>query len=173
MRRLFLSFSVCVLSFVSNNVALAEADVKIAVVDIQRALSESTAGAKAQKQYEKKVREAQEDLDEKKNAYEQKREKYSKKRDSLSEGARVEQEEELVGLERDLKRTFQDVQNDLRRRNAKVVGELVEKLRKVVDGVGKEGGYDVILERSSQAVLFANSSYDITDKVIKEFNKTN
>jgi outer membrane protein len=52
-----------------------------------------------------------------------------------------------------------------------MVSDLVKELRRTVEGIGKKNKYTVILERSAQAVLYADNSIDITDEVIKQFNE--
>lgn len=166
-------YLICVCLFASSALAVDDSDLRVALVDMQRALSESKAGVKAQKAYEKQVRSAQADLDSKKEDFEKEKGKFEKQRDSLSDKARLEKEEKLIGLEKNLKRSFQDTQEKLRRENAKIVSELVGELRKVVSEVGKDDGFTMILESSSQSVLYADNSIDITDKVIGKFDLQN
>lgn len=153
--------------------AAASDGLRVAFVDMQRALSESKAGSQAQEEYEKVVKDAQKELNSKKEDFERQQQKYAKQKDSLSQQARTERQEKLLSLERDLKRSFQDQQESLRRKNAQIVGGLVRELRKVVSSVGEKEGFTVILEKGSQAVLYADNSIDITDDVIKEFDKRN
>ncbi|MCB0360950.1 MAG: OmpH family outer membrane protein [Bdellovibrionales bacterium] len=145
-------------------------DVRVAYVDVQKALAESVAGKKAQKDYEKEVLQAQKDIDVKKGDFESKKEQFTKQKDSLSQDARAKREEELLQMERDLKRKFQDSQEMLRRRNAQIVSELVKKIQDVVSEVGKEDGFTLIVERSGQSVLYADADIDITPKVVQRFD---
>ncbi|MCB0344547.1 MAG: OmpH family outer membrane protein [Bdellovibrionales bacterium] len=167
---MFCLAAVCCIAFAPTAQA---ADLRVAFVDMQRALSESEAGSKAQKDYEKVVKEAQDELNSKKADFDRQQEKYSKQKNSLSSTAKTERQEKLLSMERDLKRSFQDQQESLRRKNAQLVGGLVRELRDVVSQVGKKEGFTVILEKGSQAVLYADNSIDITDEVIKEFNRRN
>lgn len=152
--------------------ATAQADYKIAYVDMQKALQGCDAGRSAQKQYEAEVKRSQSKIDEKKADYEKLQKSYSKQKDSLSEKARQDKEEELLTVEKELKRSFQDTQETLRRRNAQIVGELVEQLRKVVEQVGEDEGYTMILEKGAQSLLYADSKIDVTDEVVRRFNSS-
>lgn len=156
---------------VSNALAEKEAIV-VGFVDMQRALSSSIEGKKAQKEYEQKVKSVQSELDKKKQEFSRMREDFGKQKASLNELARTEKEEKLIVVEKDLKRLFEDSQESLRRENIKVVGDLLKKLHAVVDEVGRRDGFTIILEKSSQAVLYADNKIDITDKVIQQFDKT-
>lgn len=149
----------------------ANAEFKVAFVDMQRALQSSEAGRDAQKQYETEVKKSQGKIDEKKSEFERLQKNYTKQKESLSDKAKQDKEEELMGVEKELKRSFQDTQDTLRRRNAQIVGELVEQLRKVVDQLGQEEGYTLILEKGGPALLYADTKIDITDEVIRKFNE--
>jgi outer membrane protein len=170
---LFLSLFVAFFYFPMPAIASpSTADIRIAYVDMQKALTDSKRGQSAQQEYEKEVRGAQIELDKKKAEFERLQNDFAKRRDSLSPEARVERGEELLSLEKDLKRSFEDSQGALRRKNAALVGKLVDEIREVVDVVGKEQGFTLILEKGGQSVLYADTSIDITNDVISAFDKT-
>ena len=144
---------------------------RLAYVDLQKALSSSKAGQKAQKGYEIEVKKAQASIDQKKDEFEQLRKSFDKQRDSLNDKARQDKEEELLGMERDLKRSFKDSQDTLRRKNTVLVADLLKQMRTAVESVGRDKGFTVILEKGSQAVLYADNRIDITDEVVSKFDE--
>lgn len=148
----------------------SEGGVKIAVVDMQRAMSESKAGGQAQKDYEREVKRAQAELDSKKEQLQKMSKEITVKGDSLNEKARSQKEEELISQEKSLKRTLEDSKEALRRKNSELVMGLVKELRKVIAEIGEKDGYTLILEKGSPGVLFSDKAVDITEKVIKEFD---
>lgn len=164
-------FGTALLVALSAQSAFAAPEVKLGYVDLQRALTESTKGKAAQKDYEKAVQSAQSKLDEKKGEFERLRDSFSKQQASLNPDALQKKEEELLEKERDIKRSFKDSQEKLRRTNAQMVGDLMKELRSAVEAVGKEKGLTVILEKGSNAVLYADNDIDITDEVVARFNK--
>lgn len=161
------------LFFLSIHVPTASAapDLKLGYVDLQRALSESRTGKEAQKDYEKTVQAAQAKLDKKKGEFEKLRDDFAKQRESLNATALQKKEEELIEKERDIKRSYKDSQEKLRRTNAQMVGDLMKELRKAVAAVGKEKGLTLILEKGSPAVLYADGEIDITEDVVSRFNE--
>ena len=170
--RWILTVVICALfsTFSGAQEALAAPELRVGYVDIQRALSQSDAGKSAQKKYEEEVKRLQNKLDDKKGDFEKLQQAYQKQKDSLNDKARSEKEDELLSREKELKRTFQDSQESLRRKNSQLVGELVEKLKKVVDEFGKAEGYTVILEKAGQSVLYADSRIDVTEDIVKKFD---
>lgn len=143
---------------------------RLAIVDMQRALAESKAGKSAQKEYEVEVKSAQAKLDKKKGEFEALKKNLEKQRESLNEQALLSKEEELIALEKDIKRSFRDAQEMLRRKNATIVADLVKEIRKIVEDLGRKEGYSLILEKNAQAVMYSDSSFDVTDKVVQHFD---
>lgn len=146
------------------------ADINIAIVDIERVLSESTPGKSAQKKYETEVGQAKKEIDSKRSQYEKLQESINNQKGSLSDSALLEKQEKLISLEKDIKRSFGDIQESLRRKNAQMVSELVKELKVVIQNLGKEKGFSIILEKGGQSVLYTDDSVDITEEVIKKFN---
>ena len=46
----------------------------------------------------------------------------------------------------------------------------IEKMKKVIDKLSKEKGYSMVLENTAM-VLFIEPSHDLTDEVVKAFEK--
>ncbi len=153
-------------------VAAPDPQLRIASVDMQKALIGSKSGSEAQKKYEEEVKKSQAQLDEKKKSFEAQKQEFDKQAASLNEKARAEREEKLRGTEKELRRSFADLQDKLRRTNGQLVGDLVKKIREIVERIGKEEGYTLVLEKGSPALLYADSQVDLTDRVIKEFDAT-
>lgn len=153
-----------------SKVEAQDASFKIAYVDLQKALELTKEGQKVQKQFKTEVDEEQKKIDRKKSEFEKLKENLDKQKTTLNESALRDKEEELLVSERELKRSFQDSQERLRRKNATLVGELVQKMRVLVEKLGKEEGYSYILERNSQGLVYADSSLDLTEKLVKKFD---
>lgn len=151
----------------------AYAEVKIGFVDLEKALSSSKAGAAAKQEYEGEVKKISASLEMKKKELDELQEKFEKQRKSLSEDAREKKYEELVGLKKDLERSLQDSKESLRRKEGKLMGELLEKMRMVVKDVAEDEDYTMVFEKGAQAVLFADDDIDITSEVLSRFNKAN
>jgi Skp family chaperone for outer membrane proteins len=62
-----------------------------------------------------------------------------------------------------------DSQEDLRLEDSELTSKIVANLLKVVEKVGRDRGYTMVLEKKS--VLFAAERIEITDQVVREMNK--
>ncbi len=153
------------------SVAPALAETKIGVIDIQRALATSKVGQEAQKRYEAELKKSQTQIDLKKGEYEKLQQTIEKQKGSLNPKALAEKEEQLLTMEKDLKRSFQDKKEELRRENMRLVGDLVGKIRKIVETMAKEDDFGLILEKNNQGVLFSDPKLEITDEVVSRFDK--
>jgi Skp family chaperone for outer membrane proteins len=147
----------------------AQAQMKMAVVDVQAAMAQSKAGQSIQKQVvtERKALEAEMKKIEKTLLDEQK---------ILTDGREKMAQEEYTKKQLALNAKATESSRDLQARDAKIkmsasatMNELAKTLAEVADSVAKEGKYDLLLTR--QAVVAAPGSQDITVDVIKALDK--
>src|SRR5262245_5494804 len=148
----------------------AAAEVKIGVVDMQRALNECNAGKKAKDQVRAKFEKAQNELKAQREALDRQREAYDKKALVLKEDERRSLEKDLEAKSLDFKRKYEDYQRDLKRTDAELTSGIVEQLYGIVAQLAKEKGYTVVMETSAGGLVYADPSVDVTDEVIKRHN---
>ncbi|MGA2318400.1 MAG: OmpH family outer membrane protein, partial [Thermodesulfobacteriota bacterium] len=79
-------------------------------------------------------------------------------------------EKELQTNLRDFQRWGEDVQNELNQKRMEMEKNIFIGLQKVIQKLGAEEGYTVILEKNENIVLFTSKSTDITDLVIKVYD---
>ncbi|MBP9837845.1 MAG: OmpH family outer membrane protein [Proteobacteria bacterium] len=161
----------CLITTFSLALSASAADFKIGYVDVQKVLTSSTSGKAAQKDFDSERKKLQEKINTQKVDFEKSQESYKKQKDSLSDKARAEKEEQIINSEKELKRSLQDAEESLRRKNMQLVGSLVEKIRKLVEEYAKEENYTMVLEKNGQSIIYANTDLDITDEIVKKFDK--
>lgn len=141
------------------------ADYKIAVLVPQRLLAQTKAGQEAADRLKAKKEAAQQQLDAKANEIKDMQEDLSKRVMLLSEDERAKAREEFERQQRDAKRMKEDLERELQRVEAQVLGEVNELLSDVVIAYGKDNGYDMIIDAS--ATLYFSDKPDITALLIK------
>jgi len=146
------------------------AEMRLAVVDMQRALNECEAGKKAKDQVKAKFEKAQDQLKKQRDELDRSRDDFDKKALVLKNEQRQDLEKELESKTLDFKRKYEDFQRDLKRTDAALTSGIVEQLYGIVAEYGQEHGYTAVLEASSGALLYNDKSIDITDEVIKIHN---
>ena len=62
-------------------------------------------------------------------------------------------------------------QMEIQKKERDLTKPIIDKMQKIISDLAKKEGYTAILEKSEQLVLFAQPSIDLTDKVVKEYNK--
>jgi len=144
--------------------------IKIGSVDIQRALNECDAGKEAKKTLTKEVEKFQRLVAEKQKELQDMKESLDKQVMMLTPEAKGTREKELQTRLRDFQRWGEDVQNELNQSRAEMERNILAGLQKVVQKVGADEGYTLILEKNQNNVLFTSKSIDMTDLVIKAYD---
>lgn len=150
--------------------APAEEPVKVAYVDMQRALNESKAGKKALGELQKLMEERKSGLQKQKEALEKKKDELDKQGLLLNEDTRKSREMEIRTLERDYTRSLSDLKEEFGRRESEFTDGIRKDLLKVIEKIGKDGGYTLVLEKQYSAVLYAPASIDLTETLIKRYD---
>ena len=151
-------------------IAAAAEVAKIGYVDLRVALNESDTGKKAKIELESLIKTKQAAIDEKGKSIEKLKGDLEKQASVLSGEAKKSKEEEIERLVRDYQRLVQDAQNDVKKKENELTGSILKELRDVVDKIGQDEGYSLILENVEGIILYSRKDLDITDKVIKNFN---
>jgi outer membrane protein len=150
--------------------APAQEVVKLAYVDMQKALNESRAGKKALGELQKLMEERKTGLQRQKEALEKKKDELDKQGLLLNEDTRKTRENEVRTLERDYSRTLSDLKDEFGRREGEFTDGIRKDLLKVIEKIGREGGYTLVLEKQYSAVLYAPPSIDLTETLIKRYD---
>ena len=146
------------------------ADFKVAIVDLQRALNESSSGKKAKDQFKGEFEKMQNGLKSEKDSLDRLKEDLDKKSAVLNDDQRKTKMEDFERRRRDLRRKLEDSDAELRKKDQELTGSILKDLAVVIQEIGEREGYTVILENSSSSVLYGSKSIDITESVIKAFD---
>ena len=145
--------------------------VKIGIVDLDLAIGSTEGGKTAREELERKMREAEIDAQPMIERYQQLADEYQKKRVVLSPEKLREMELDLTELQNQIKLKESELQNRLQLDRQRLVEPLVEKLSAIVNEVGRDKGFSLILVRGAPGVMYYKEALDITDAVIERFNK--
>jgi outer membrane protein len=144
--------------------------VKIGYVDLQRALNESDAGKKAREEFKVQVDKAQGGLKKQKDDLENLREQLEKKQLVMKEEERHNLEKDLARKGRDFERAYKDLQAELQAKDNELTAGILRELQVVIKDYGDKEAYTLILENSSNAVLYGAKDADLTEQIIKIYN---
>ncbi len=164
-------FAVVAMIFTLSFVSFAHAQLRIGVVDLYRVLNESEEGKKSVNELQNMLEARQKTLEEKQKKIQSLKEELEKKRSVLSEDARKAKEEEIERLGRDFQRTAADYQVELQKKQSEITQSMLKEIRQLINDFAQKEGYNLILEKAEQIILFTTSEVDITDKIISLFNQ--
>jgi outer membrane protein len=147
------------------------APARIAVIDVQKVLSQSVAGKAA---YEK-LKKMQEDRVEKAKAMDEELRKLdtdiNTKKISLSEDKLAEMQKQLADKRISMQRYAQDADREVTEARDRELQALEVKIKPVIDAIGKEMGIAVIFNKFESGLVYASEAIDITSAVIQKFNE--
>ena len=146
------------------------AEAKIGFVDMQKAIQSTAAGKKAKAELEGEFNKKKKELEKKEADLKKMGEDLERKKSVLSEEVlskkQAEFQEEMM--------KYRDVvgksQVEIQKKERDLTAPILEKMKKVIEKVAKDKGYSMVLE-NSQMVLYSNADSDLTDDVIKAYEK--
>ncbi len=101
---------------------------------------------------------------------EAKYQKYLQDQATMSDLVRKTKEDELNQLQRRIEEFKQQAQQDYQRKTAELTSPIMDKAKKGIEAVAKEGGYKYILDTSAGSVLYSEPSDDVLMAVKKKLD---
>jgi len=147
---------------------VAAAQMKIAVVDMQRAVMETEDGLRAQATLKKLFDRRQHELDARQDELKRARDDIEKQAKVLSKEALDRRMAEWQQSMAELQGVFMEFNKELQKEQNKMTQPILNRVVSVLRQLAAQDGYDAILERN--AVPYARTDLDITDRVIQRYN---
>lgn len=150
------------------------ADLKIAHVDSKLIFDKYHETKKAQKEYDKQVQKWEQDVANKQKELMELKDRLEKQSLMLSDEKKKEMQADLMKRETEYRTFVEKVYGkggDLLSKNEEFSGPIIQKIKKTVQDVANQEGYDMVLDRAAGAVVFWKKDNDLTQKVIDILNK--
>ena len=173
MRKHFLLSAIIVMVILlAYGISRGEGGIKIGLIDLQRCVQESEEGLKAVELLKKKKGALQRQLDEKQRELLELRKELEKQAMMLSMDAQEDKRKTIERKTRELEYFYKDLneemmraqENEKQRILKEIIGTIIEKM-------GSEGGFTLIMEKKAGGVLYFTDSVDITGEVIKAYDQ--
>ncbi len=156
--------------FISN---VHAAEMKIATVDMQKALQTVDAGKKAKSTLESEFNKRKAELQDEEDKIRKMTAEYQKQRQVLSESARTKKEAEIQERAAKYQEKFGKSQYEIQARERELTDPIISKLRSIIEEIGAQKSFTFIIEKNDTSILYSTSKEDLTEEVIKLFNKKN
>jgi len=151
----------------------AFAEMRIAIVDLQKALVSVKEGANAKSKLQKEVEAKQAALKKKEAKIKKDVENFQKQSGVLSAKVKQEKQAKLQQRIMGFQQEAAKMQASLQNREKELTEPILKKLKKVISSLSKKNKYSLVLERNESGILFSNNVKDITSEVISTYNKSN
>jgi outer membrane protein len=152
--------------------AQTSAPARVAVIDVQKVLQQSTAGKAAYERLKKmqdervaRAQKMQEEITAIENDVNAK--KLSLSEEKLNEMAKQASDKKIA-----MQRYAQDADREVSEARDRELAALEAKIKPVIDSMGKEMGLAAIFNKFESGLVYASDAIDITESVIKRFDGT-
>lgn len=149
----------------------AIAEVKIGVINIQKVITSIGEGKNVMKTLEKSFKSKQKEIKAEEEAIKKMQQDYQKQSSLLSDKAKANKENEIRQRIAKLQQKTMEYQKNIQQQEQQLKKPILEKLKPVIDDVSKGKDLAMTFEVSSSPVVYAQTQIDITDEVIKAYDK--
>lgn len=151
--------------------AASDEPIRLAVVDLDQALNSTEEGKAAREELARKQREAEAKVQPRIERFQELQEELKSKKFVLSEEALYQRQLDLIELKNEIESEMKELEGKFKVDQERIVGPLRKKLVDIVQEIGRQEGFTLIVERGTPGLLYSREALDITDSVIAEFNK--
>lgn len=146
-------------------------EVKIGVIDLQKLQRDSKAFKTLSEGYMKELEAKKKDFEKEKAALRTLEEEMRKQNMMLSLDAKESKMKEHGKKSRRLKYLENELLQEAKEAEMELKRNVLINVAKVVAEIGKKEGYSLILEKGSGGFLYSDEAIDITDQVIKAYDR--
>jgi len=146
----------------------ASAQMKVGVVDVQRAVMQTEDGLRAQATLKKLFDNRQQELNKRQLDMQKQKEDIDKQSHVLSQAALQKKVDDWTRQMQELQTTFVEYNKELEKKQKELTDPIFERVLGAIKRIAGTDGYDLIVDRAT--VAFARGDLDLTDRVIQISN---
>jgi outer membrane protein len=148
----------------------ADDGLKIGVVDLQQAMFATDEGKAVKEELTRKRREAQQQLQPDLDRLKGLQEELESKRYVLSEEVLFAKQADMLELRNKIEAKGNELEGQLKIDQGRRLAPLQTRVAGVIEEIGKQQGFTLILARDTPGVIYSREALDITEQVIERFN---
>lgn len=169
MRRLLASLFASLPFLLAGPIASADATtMKVAVVEVQRAVMMTEDGIRAQGTLKKLFDNRQQELNKKQQDMLKQREEIDKQAKVLSKEALQKRVDDWQKQMMELQTTFVEYNKELEKKQRELTDPILERVMGSIRRMATQDGYDLIMDKAT--VAYVRSDLDLTDRIIQMAN---
>ena len=140
-------------------------------VDIQKVLLSVKQGQKVRDQLKSEFEKKKKVLDKEQNKIKKLQQDFAKQSLVMNDKAKLSKEKEIQEMIIKLQQKSLGFQKEIQEMENKMKAPILNKVRDIINNVSKSAGVDVTFEASTAPVVYAKNEKELTDEVIKQYNK--
>ena len=141
---------------------------KVAVVNVQQVLQQSSRVAEVSKKLESQFKDRQAKIGDDQKSLQTELDKFKKESPTMSQSDKDKMQKKIADDRAELVKKVVAYQQDLQKEQNKAMQGILNELNTVVSSIAKKDNYGLVLD--SQAVIYSVDNNDITKDVAKKFN---
>ena len=145
--------------------------IRIGVVDLDQAITSTNEGKQAREEFERKKRQAEQKMIPLMEQYKEMIQEFEAKKFVLSDDARFQKQLDMAELQNQIENKRKEIQGQLQVDRERLIAPMRNKLLAVVESVGRDEGFSIILLRNAPGLMYAREALDVTEVIIERFNK--
>jgi len=144
-------------------------DIKVAIVDVERAVALSAEGKKAQEKLKAEYDAKSQVIQQKQKEIDSDQNRLKTQERVLSDSAKAELTRNIQRKQTDLERMTQDAQTEIQQLQQDLFRPILQAARTVINSYSAEKGFTILIDVSlpESNVVWWNKANDITDEVVK------
>lgn len=147
-----------------------QAEMKIAVIELERAMNEVTDGKTAKSKLEEEFKKKQELLDKKQVELKKLQETFQSQAAVMTEKARQEKGMELQSKFAEAQQLHSNMQQDMMKKEKDFMSDILKKMKPIVEDIAQKEGYTAVLNKTDMIVVYSEPGFNITEKVMQRYN---
>lgn len=153
----------CLILLCALTPGLAQAELKVGVVNTERILKESAPAVRAAKKLEKEFAARDQEIQKLAKQFRDLQAYLERENVTISETERRNKERDLANLNRDLQRAQREFREDLNLRQNEERAQFQERVTRTINEFAEREKFDLII----QEAVYISQRLDITEKVLK------
>ncbi len=158
------------LMIICSGFSFIQAQSKIAVINSQDVLEKSIEGKRVLAQLSEQDRKNQDQLAKLDEEIRKLETRLNTQRLTLTEEALLQLNSDLTKKRTERTRLSEDMARDMQELQYRLYTRLQNELIPIIEQIGKEKGFDIILDLGRSGAVFVNPAIDITEEVIKRYD---
>lgn len=145
--------------------------VSVGKVDVQKVLITVNQGVAVRDQLKKSFDDKQSILKKEEEVIKKLQDDYGKKASVINDKEKAKKEREIQEKIMAIQQKTTTYQKEIQDMEQKLKTPILERVKSIVDDVSKAADVDLVYEAATAPILFAKTEKDLTDEVVKAYNK--